>query len=394
MYTLTGNLTTAAPYGIMIKRDNMTLDGAGYRVQGLAGMYLLGRSNVTIKNIAVKVLNMHARGIFVDHSINNSIIGSTIITDGQEGIYLWSSSGNSIADNNIMCPGDGVWLVDSSRHNTIVGNNITGSRVAVGFQWDCDSNNVSGNNIANSGTGIDLIQSARNIFSGNNISGNLWYGVMVSDSTDNRFYHNSFTGNGRHIYIDYSSSSYSNTWDNGYPSGGNYWGNYTGIDLHAGPYQNESSSDGIGDTPHTIATNDIDQYPLMGEIHDLDATPQYAVQTICNSTISNFRFNGTAILFNVSGQNDSTGFCRICIPTALMGDAYHVLVNGTEVAYTLLPCSNSTHNYVYFNYTHSTEEVAILPEFPSLLVLPLFILATLLAVIVFRKKHSVNRVLG
>jgi hypothetical protein len=38
-------------------------------------------------------------------------------------------------------------------------------------------------------------------------------------------------------------------WDVGYPSGGNYWSSYTGIDFCSGPYQNISGSNGIGDSP-------------------------------------------------------------------------------------------------------------------------------------------------
>jgi hypothetical protein len=175
----------------------------------------------------------------------------------------------------------------------------------------------------------------------------------------------------------YSEDS-SNIWDDGYPSGGNYWSNYTGVDIN---------DDGIGDTAHIIDASNTDRYPLMGIFSDFNATSQQHVQTICNSTIFDFQFNGTAISFNVSGENGTSGFCRICIPTALMNGTYFVLVNGTEVPCNILQCSNSTHNYLYFNYTHSTKEVIIIPEFPTFLILPSIFIATLLAVIVYRRKH-------
>ncbi|MBS7635414.1 PKD domain-containing protein, partial [Candidatus Bathyarchaeota archaeon] len=54
-----------------------------------------------------------------------------------------------------------------------------------------------------------------------------------------------------------------NSWDNGYPSGGNYWSNYVVVDYYSGPYQNETRSDGIGDVSYIIDVNNRDRYPLM-----------------------------------------------------------------------------------------------------------------------------------
>ena len=51
--------------------------------------------------------------------------------------------------------------------------------------------------------------------------------------------------------------------DDGHPSGCNYWKDYTGTDFYSGPYQNETGSDGIGDTPYVIDENNTDHYPLM-----------------------------------------------------------------------------------------------------------------------------------
>jgi len=54
-------------------------------------------------------------------------------------------------------------------------------------------------------------------------------------------------------------SSSDSVWDDGYPSGGNYWSDYVGVDLFSGPYQNITGCDGIGDTPILFR----DRYPLM-----------------------------------------------------------------------------------------------------------------------------------
>jgi hypothetical protein len=122
----------------------------------------------------------------------------------------------------------------------------------------------------------------------------------------------------------------------------------------------------------------------MGMFFDFNATSQYHIQAICNSTISDFQFNGTTISFDAAGKNGTTGFCRITFPTTLINGTLTVSVNGTKTPYTLLPESNSTQSYLYFTYHHSTQETV--PEFPSFLILPLFLVATLLTAMIYKKR--------
>lgn len=279
----------------------------------------------------------------------------------------------------------------SSNYNSVYENSIIDNwKDGIDLGYSSNYNSIFANNIDNDDDGIELYNSSSNRIHGNNITKN-YYGIYLSESSDNVFYHNNFIYSQVHDKSwDYPSIPPSvNVWDDDYPSGGNYWSNYAGTDLSSGPYQNETRNDGIGDTPYIIDANNADLYPLMGSFSDFNVTSEYQVQTICNSTISDFHFNSTAISFNVFGENGTTGFCRICVPTALMNGAYKVFVNGTEVSHTLLPCSNSTHSCLYFTYNHSTQKVVIIPEFPSLIILPLFMIATILAAIAYRRKHSI-----
>jgi hypothetical protein len=130
--------------------------------------------------------------------------------------------------------------------------------------------------------------------------------------------------------------------------------------LHSGLFQNVTGSDGIGDTPYVIDANNTDDYPLMGMFSDFSVAEGVDVQIVSNSTVSDFQFNGTAILFNVSGTNGTTGFCNVRIPTSLLNGTLTVLVNETQVQYSLLPSSNSTQTYLHFTYGHSTEHVIIM----------------------------------
>ncbi len=324
-YSLTGNISES----IFVERDNIVIAGEGYTLQGAGignGLNLTDRNNVTIENMRIDGFDM---GIYVRNSSNNIISGNRVSDCIQRGIHLYGSSNN----------------------NTVSGNTLTNDRGGIGV----------------------FLVSSNNIISGNKIKDNIQNGIYLYASS-NLYYGNNFINNTLHVSI---GGSYSpDFWDNDIE--GNYWDNYTGID---------SNSDGIGDTPHVIESSIQDNYPLMGKFSDFRATPEHNVQTVSNSSISDFQFNGTAISFNVSGGASTAGFTRISIPTALMDDTYRIFVNGTEVSPTLLPISNSTLSHLYFTYEHSTQEIIIIPEFPSLIALPLFMTAILLAAIAYRRKR-------
>jgi hypothetical protein len=69
----------------------------------------------------------------------------------------------------------------------------------------------------------------------------------------NTIYHNNFVNNTVQAEVG-EASSVVNIWDDGYPSGGNYWNNYNGTD---------NDGDGIGDTPYILNENNQDNYPLV-----------------------------------------------------------------------------------------------------------------------------------
>jgi len=278
-------------------------------------------------------------------------------------------SGNRIVDNE-------VGICGSPKNTSISNNTITSNHVGVAIDPGATCNIISRNRLMANNVSIHIYYANSNNISENNITNNR-RSITLGYSKNNRFYHNYFFNNTKPVLV--LASGYANFWDNGLE--GNCWDNYTSVD---------SNYDGIGDSPFIIDADNTDNFPLMGAFSEFDITSEYGVQAICNSTISDFQFNNTAITFNVSGEAGTLGFCRICIPTVLMNETYKVFVNGTEILPVPLPlpCSNSTHNYLYFNYTHSTQQVVIIPEFPSFLILPLFMIATLLAVIVYKREHQ------
>ena len=74
--------------------------------------------------------------------------------------------------------------------------------------------------------------------------------TLNATAGNNQIFHNDFINN---VWQVWSDGSF-NVWDNGYPSGGNYWSDYFGTD---------ANNDGIGDTPYVIDKSNEDRYPLM-----------------------------------------------------------------------------------------------------------------------------------
>jgi len=128
------------------------------------------------------------------------------------------------------------------------------------------SNVVNGNLVTAEGRlprvylGISVASPQNTIF-GNTVKA-FQNSIGIIYTAHNHIYHNN-------LYCPAFTSDPTNKWDNGYPSGGNYWRSYPGVDVKKGSSQDQPGSDGIGDTPHTIRNlvpsypSGYDNYPLM-----------------------------------------------------------------------------------------------------------------------------------
>jgi hypothetical protein len=152
-------------------------------------------------------------------------------------------------------------------HNSnIKGNVITNNGYGIDVQMPTytiiDSNLIAGHEVGISLWGVTVYS---NNITNNDIAGNS-VGFQIDGQGGNVIYQNNFINNPTQAY-DPNVPYEVQVWDNGYPSGGNYWSDYTGVDNYSGPYQNETGGDGIGDIPYTINSWDVwinkDNYPRM-----------------------------------------------------------------------------------------------------------------------------------
>jgi parallel beta-helix repeat protein len=228
---------------IVVERDNIVLDGAGYSLQGVGngiGINVTSKSNVTIENLEV---NKFGVGIIIWESSNNTIFGNTI-TQNDVGIGLWQASGNKISGNIIIAnSGTGIAIAGSGTLNNIVGNYVANNRVGIGFGHST-LNIIAENYIANNEEGI--------YFGGN---------PPVLGASNNTFYRNSLINNTKPVNDYHWTSSFSspsiNTWDNG--KDGNYWSDYK----VRYPNAKELNSSGIWSTPYVLDQYNKDNYPLV-----------------------------------------------------------------------------------------------------------------------------------
>jgi len=232
-------------------------------VNGRPIYYWVQKQNMTVPLDAGQVTLVNCTGITVQN---------LTLADNWQGIQLASTTGSTITNSNITDNWDGIRLTIRSSDNLIFGNIIANNVAGAWFGYS-SGNRVFSNDIRNNNKDVGIYENierggivlydARNysIFE-NNIASNVW-GIEHIYSSSNYIHHNNISGNALQTYSPYGYTSWENTWDNGYPSGGNYWGDYTGTDVYSGLHQNETSFDFVGDSPYVIDQNNSDSYPLM-----------------------------------------------------------------------------------------------------------------------------------
>jgi len=224
-------LLTSDIYGsITVNTNNLVLDGNGHDVictgsgQDIIAITLNDVSNDTVENFS--------------------------LSGGWFGIAF---SGNSctISDNSISGTGNGIQVYNSQT----AGISVTG-----------DSNIITGNNLESNYDGIVFNGGENNLIVENIIEGSAnpygesSYGLMFWGSSNNTIYHNYFENNVVQAADSSCDSPFPvNTWDDGYPKGGNYWSDYQ----TKYPDAKDIGDTGIGNIPYVIDGDNVDHYPLM-----------------------------------------------------------------------------------------------------------------------------------
>jgi parallel beta-helix repeat protein len=208
-------------------------------------------------NIANNILYSNYYGIYLSFSAE-IIIHNNNASNNSYGIYIYYSDENNLTNNNASSNGCGIFAVWSD-YNGINNCNISFNSDDGIFFGHSRYNRIHNNIISsNNDEGIVLDYSDYNEIHYNTISSNNDYGLWVYGNC--KIFFNNFINNTNQAHG-------GSDWDNGYPSGGNYWSDYGGPDNYSGPNQNIPGSDGIGDNFYYISFGFFDRYPLL-EVHE------------------------------------------------------------------------------------------------------------------------------
>jgi parallel beta-helix repeat protein len=275
-------------------------------------------------------------GILIERSnivLNGA--GYTVIGDGfgsGNGIALGGMGNVTVGNMTITYFTVGIYLGYSS-NCTLSGNNVTANQYSGIDVFGCSNCTLCGNNVANGQLGIDLGFSSSNCtLSGNNVAKH-GEGILLDYSSNyNSISGNNITANGdAGIEVDFSCN-------NNVLSGNNIANNYWGIELFSSSTNSIYDNDFMNNTQsQVISSNSTNAWD--------------------NGSSGNYWSDYLTKYPNATGIGSS----------GVWNTPYVIDANNTD-------------------YFPLTVPIGVIPEFPSFLILPLFMIATLLTVIIYKKK--------
>ena len=209
--------------------------------------------------------------------MNDSVVvDNHIAKSSGEGVRLGACRNVTLQDNVLESTGQvtygfGIHVVESTSckiyNNRITSQNLTADHKALGIDYSSHMQ-IAGNRIAQ----VDVMRMAHC----NNMS----------------LYLNSFVTSQLPILVNVTGSF----WDNGYPSGGNFWSNYEGYDWMSGLAQNVSGPDGIGDTPRQLDLVNVDHYPMMTDslVPNTSPVASFTIWPMWGDTTVSFSMNASS----------------------------------------------------------------------------------------------------
>ena len=238
LYSLTDSVTNVP---IVVECNNIILDGGGFTLQGASWWGTPAAINLTCTNTTVQNFIIKSWEVGILGAYNNNTITNNAIESCERALAIYADY-YVVTANSISNTAFGVRILNANS-NLFVGNTLrhNGYGFSATNSWD---NSVVANNIENNNVAFSL------------------------DATTFQVYHNNFIDQNRDFeggwythLLTLGNSSLLPSWDDGYPSGGNYYNDYKS----RYPNASEIDTSGIGNIPYVINFNPnvTDNYPLI-----------------------------------------------------------------------------------------------------------------------------------
>jgi len=394
-------------YSIVVYRDNIVVDGAGYAIQGQGGIGidLSYRSNVTIKN--VHIMGGFHYGIYLWNSLGNTITGNTV-ANNMRGIVIENASTNVISANDVTNNENGISLYFSSnnklRNNSMssrynfavygtelshfvndidVSNRINGKRVYylvnesdlvigpsnfpdLGFLAlvNCANMTLQNYELSNNGQSVILAFTTYSTITQNYITNN-YNGVGLYSSSNNFIFGNYITNNHRGIQLSKSSkgnSIYKN----------NITNNVEGIYLFESSQNtftgnNITNSDigiGFSASPNNVIygndfINNVKQVH-DSHMHDYLVTPSVNLWDFGYPLGGNYWSDYAGLDVKSGSNQDQLGSDRIGDTPYIIyennKDNYPLMLYGSPLAISIVSPENKTYTVNHVDLTFTVSE--------------------------------------
>ncbi len=242
IYSLTGDLGILP---IVVECNNIVLDGKGFTSKSMSGWSEQVAVNLTASNVTVRNFNFANYGLGILGAWDNNTIVNNTFKNVIKAISIYGN-GYNVTANSIQSSAFFAIRLLNTYGNTFFENSLSDN--SLGFDVTNSTENLA----------------VANTFTNNNEAFRISNGGF-------QVYHNNFVNQfqqvspGAFSALILSEYSGSNVWDNGYPSGGNYYSDY----LARYPNATEIDNSGIGNTPCQVSINSnlTDRYPLLEPVN-------------------------------------------------------------------------------------------------------------------------------
>jgi hypothetical protein len=302
-------------------------DGNGVFIEDVDNIY-----DFEIYDNTVTIFGSNCSAISVGgrkHTIQNNQITQTSANKGRIYGVIGDFYDCLIHDNNMVFESEESTALQISSSDNIISNNTVTSSGGV-LYYSVEP------------SGVNIIRD--NVFTSNGENVSIYCQYGSGNETKEYFYHNNFFNLGSIELVNnyWSADDYYNSqWYQGYPSGGNYWDDYTVYDYYHGVSQDKPCSDGIGDEPYEIdVVGALDSYPLMNPSYsskkhlvlDVDS-PVLEQQSFDVTVTSDGKPVEDAIVSFADNeyQTDSSGVASIVAPLVSSNQSFNI--NSSKTGY-------------------------------------------------------------